>query len=65
MKNVNIYENKNTSSIIWTRAKCRCWLSWSYGSWIFNYLCYQSQSPLKLWVRIPLMAKCTRYSIMW
>jgi len=29
-------------------------LSWSYGSWIYNYLCNQCLSPLKLWVRIPL-----------
>jgi hypothetical protein len=35
------------------------WL-WSYGSWIYNYLC---QSPWKLWVQILLMAKCTRYNI--
>ena len=28
--------------------------SWSYGSWIYNYLCNQCQSPLKLWVRTPL-----------
>ena len=27
---------------------------WSYGSWIYNYLCNQCQSPLMLWVRIPL-----------
>jgi len=39
--------------------------SWSYGSWIYNYLCNQCLSPLKLWVRIPLMATCTRYKIMW
>jgi hypothetical protein len=26
---------------------------WSYGSWIYNYLCYQCLSPLKLWVRTP------------
>ena len=26
---------------------------WSYGSWIYNYLCHQCLSPLKLWVRIP------------
>ena len=25
-----------------------------YGSWIYNYLCNQYLSPLKLWVRIPL-----------
>jgi hypothetical protein len=28
--------------------------SWSYGSWIYNYLCNQCLLPLKLWVRIPL-----------
>ena len=26
--------------------------SWSYGSWIYNYLCNQSLLPLMLWVRI-------------
>ena len=30
-----------------------CW-SWSYGSWIYDYLCYQYLSPLMLWVQIPL-----------
>ena len=28
--------------------------SWSYGSWIYNYICNQCPSPLKLWVRTPL-----------
>jgi len=28
--------------------------SWSYGSWIFNYLCNQCLSQLMLWVRIRL-----------
>jgi hypothetical protein len=28
------------------------WL-WSYGSWIYNYLCNQCLSPLMLWVRTP------------
>jgi hypothetical protein len=28
--------------------------SWSYGSWIYYYLCNQCSSPLTLWVRIPL-----------
>jgi len=31
------------------------WWSWSYGSWIYNYLCNQCLSPLKLWLRIPFM----------
>ena len=34
------------------------WL-WLYGSLIYNYLCNQRISPLNLWVRIPLMARCT------
>jgi hypothetical protein len=34
-------------------------MSWSYGSWIYNYLCNQCLSPLKLWVRIPLKVRCT------
>jgi len=29
--------------------------SWSYGSWIYNYLCNQCLSPLKLWVWIPFI----------
>ena len=29
--------------------------SWSYGSWIYNYLCSQCISSLTLWVRIQLM----------
>ena len=27
---------------------------WSYGSWVYNYLCNQCLSPLTLWVWIPL-----------
>jgi hypothetical protein len=34
---------------------------WSYGSWIYNYLCNQCLSPLMLWDRTPLMVRCTRY----
>ena len=33
--------------------------SWPYGSWLYNYLCNRCISPLMLWVRIPLMARCT------
>ena len=40
-------------------------LSWLYGSWIYNYLCNQCLSPLKLWVRIPFMSRCTWYNIIW
>jgi len=38
--------------------------SWSwYCSWIYNYMCNQCLSSLKLWVRIPFMARCARYNI--
>jgi len=37
----------------------------SYGSWIYNYLCNQCLSPLKLRVLTPFTARCTQYNIMW
>jgi hypothetical protein len=39
--------------------------SWSYSNWIYNYLCNQCRSPLKLWVQTPFMVRCIRYNIMW
>ena len=33
--------------------------------WIVNYQCNQCLLLLKLWVGIPLMARCTRDNIMW
>ena len=47
-----------------------CWFHsvqgpWTYGSWIYDYLCNQCISPLKLWIRTPFMAMCTRINIMW
>ena len=38
--------------------------SWWYGSWIYNYLCNLCLLPLKLWVQIPLMARCSWYNFM-
>ena len=32
---------------------------WSYGSWIYNYLCNECISPLMLWVQISIRARCT------
>jgi hypothetical protein len=32
---------------------------WSYGSWIYNYLCNHCLSQLILWVRISTRARCT------
>ena len=44
--------------------RCTCIFSgpswpWSYGSWIYNYLCNQCLSPLMLWLRISIRARCT------
>jgi len=39
------------------------WL-WSYGSWIYNFLCNQCKWPQTLWVRTLFIARCTRYNIM-
>jgi hypothetical protein len=41
--------------------------SWQYFRWIYNhmYMYNQCLPPLKLWVRIMLMTRFTRYSIMW
>jgi hypothetical protein len=33
------------------------WL-WSYGSWIYNYLCNQCLLPLILWVLISIRMRC-------
>jgi hypothetical protein len=32
---------------------------WSNNSWIYNYLCNQWLSPLMLWVRFSIRARCT------
>ena len=32
---------------------------WSYGNWIYNYLCNHCLSPLMLWARISIKARCT------
>jgi hypothetical protein len=32
---------------------------WSYGSWIYNYMCNHCLSPLMLWVRISIRVRCT------
>jgi len=55
---LNIYINTDRSP-----QSLPSW-SWSYGNWINNFLCNQCLSPLTLWVRIPLMVRCTRYNIM-
>ena len=43
---------------VWCKHSIIFW-PWSYGSWIYNYLCNQFPSPLMLWVRISIRARCT------
>ena len=37
--------------------------SWSYGSWIYNYLYNQCLSPLKLWVQTLFMERCMQHYV--
>jgi len=41
------------SFLVIYQLKLRPSWSWSYGSWIYNYLCNQFISPLTLGVRVP------------
>jgi len=50
---VLIFGSKLSKGLLW---------SWSYGSWIYNYLCIRCLSPLMLWVRFPLRARSTTLS---
>ena len=45
---------KQNVGLAWSLSKKGPSSSWSYDSWIYNYLCNQWLSPLTLWVRIPL-----------
>jgi len=55
-KGIFLYISQNF--MYWTYLNVLCmggpWWSWSYGSWIYNYLRYQCLSPLMLWVWISL-----------
>jgi len=60
---VSIWSNdfKFLRNVLGSQSQCTIlevpsW-SWSYNGWIYNYLCHQCLSPLKLWVRIPFMAR--------
>jgi hypothetical protein len=54
-----IWNSHTFSVIIPVFRNFECNRSWSYGSWINNYLCNQCLSPLMLWVRISIRARCT------
>ena len=52
----------NSSTKLQTMQGTMC--SFSCGNWIYNYMCNECLSPLQIWVRIPLKARCARYNIM-
>ena len=47
----------NRHSYRWLTLVGPSW-PWSYGSWIYNYLCNQCLSQL-MWVRISIRVRCT------
>ena len=54
--------NNDADGHYWCKYVISIWgpsWSWSYGSWIYNYLCNQCLSPLMLWVRISIGVRCT------
>ena len=56
-KYVQTWNVLNQLSCIVYYSKEPSW-SCSYGSWIYNYLWNQCLSPLMLWVRISIRARC-------
>jgi hypothetical protein len=56
-----VLKSLSRNTLLWSGPS---W-SWSYCSWIYNYLCNQWLSLIKFSVRTPLMARCTRYNIKW
>jgi len=57
-------KGNNLCPVLREREMWGSWL-WSHGSWIYNYQCNQCLSQQNLRVRIPLIASCTHYNIMW
>jgi hypothetical protein len=51
----------SVSFIGWVNRRTRRKPPWSFGSWIYNYLCNQYLSPLMLRVRISIKARCTKW----
>ena len=45
---------------IYCLIRGRCGRDCIHGSWIYNYLCNRCLTPLMLWVRISIRARCTQ-----
>jgi hypothetical protein len=57
---INLLEKKTKSifKILNWAQKCQSW-TWSYGSWIYNYLCNQFLSQLNWWKKPEYSEKTT------
>ena len=56
-----IHSTKTNNNKIKTFMSFMLPMCWSYCSWIYNYLFNQCLSPLKLWVRTPLLLRFTDF----
>jgi hypothetical protein len=56
------FEKDNNNELI-SSLVYNCIISFERSA--FSLTCNQCLSPLTIWVRIPLMARCNRYNIMW
>ena len=63
--NLTLCSNSSAASTLTSSQKQGLSWSWSYGSWIYNYLCNQCLSVLMLWVLILHMARCIWCNFMW
>jgi hypothetical protein len=61
----SIWKNYCIIQFLWNKYYARTNISSQYRWSLFVLLCNQCQSPLMFWVRIPFMASCTRFNIMW
>ena len=63
---VSLFQNSYILSVCLIAMICRNVLGGScplsHGSWIYNNLCNQYLSPLMVWVRISIRARCTTLS---
>ena len=61
----HLYQQNERSPLIWNLIMNGDVGMWTYCSGIYNYLCQQCLSPLKLWVRMTLTVRCNWYNIIW
>jgi hypothetical protein len=70
LENIIFYSNNGLTlkrEILNIFVRFKCFYKWykKYSGILNNYLCNKCLSPLKLWVQLPPMVRCTRYNIIW